>query len=202
MSNCHNFKNPEYNRLMLQLSHERNENNAGYIRLTDGGIWGFLGVAVIELFKDQNFPFTNVLIFLMLVTFSMYIWRLKVKTYQKSIIEGYRRMAECEENLAVPFPSCISQNFVSVLNLKSEFKPKGYRELCNLLTPEKYYNPQHKQMNYLAFIWGSVGLLLLSSLIFIGFYENYSFIIVLVAVLAFIGWLFKWQKIIFNLDIS
>jgi|GEM_PF-6955897 hypothetical protein len=52
MGKCDIDETLENTRLILQLAHERNEKLAFYIRITDGAIWGFLGLSALELFKD------------------------------------------------------------------------------------------------------------------------------------------------------
>ena len=99
--------------LKFQLTFNRNERLASYIRITDGAIWGFLGIAFIELFKD-NFEFLKIkiLIFSILVIVSMTLWRQTVHRYQKDIVNGYVIMILCEEKLLIPPNLSLAMNMI------------------------------------------------------------------------------------------
>ena len=133
-------------RLVFQLTHDRNERLVSYVRVTDGAIWGFIGLAVIELFKD-GFCFASVrfVIFCIILIASMYLWRDRVALYHKDIIKGHNRMLRCEKLLGIPFDVTIRKNYWDTIN-KNRFvdpKPSTFLALCNLLDPDKYKDPRH-----------------------------------------------------------
>ena len=165
-------------RIILQLAHERKEKLASYIRLTDGAIWGFLGFAAINLFKDNNSPPTNVPFFLIMVILSMIVWRRTVNNYQKDIVKGYYQIVNCEYNLHILSKLTLRENLCMDINPE----PKSFLELCEMLKPEKdidnnndkwknikfffgysekYTNKIHTFLNIFAVIIGGVALLLL-----------------------------------------
>lgn len=144
-------------RVILQLAHERNENLVYYIRVTDGAVWGFIGLTIIELFKDEfNFKSTNVPIFCIILMASMVLWRNRVNLYQESIVKGYNRMVKCEYFLHIPYEITIRKNLELDIQQNPYIihKPKNFHDLCELLKPENYKHPGHIEANFCAKIIG------------------------------------------------
>jgi hypothetical protein len=148
--------------VILQLAHERNAKMASYIRITDGAIWGFLGVAVIELFKDNHFK-ENMPIFLILLIISMFLWRSKAMKYQEEIVQGYYRIVNCEEKLKISSDIKVRKNLCEKMKGRRFIpQPKTFSDLCQLLEPEKdkvalffgysrkYTDWNHTKLNYFA----------------------------------------------------
>jgi hypothetical protein len=151
-------------RLHLQLAHERNENLVHYIRVTDGAIWGFIGVALIGLFKDGfDFKSVNIPIFCILLIASMYLWRNRVNLYQKSIVKGYNRMVKCEYFLRIPYEITIRKNLEADIQKNPLItpKPNNFNDLCELLKPENYKDPGHEEANFCAWVIGVSAFLVL-----------------------------------------
>jgi len=158
-------------RAIFQLAHERNENLVYYIRVTDGAIWGFLGLTVIEFFKEGfNFKSETVAIFCVILIVSMFLWRNRVNLYQESIVKGYNRMVNCEYCLDVPYQLTIRKNLEADIQKNPYItnKPKSFDELCELLKPENYKHPGHIEANFCARI------------------------IEISAILIFILWIYQW----------
>jgi hypothetical protein len=146
---CENFRN------IFRLAHERNETLVHYSRITDGAIWGFIGLVTIELFKDgSNFKSVKIAIFCIILMASMYLWRNRINLYHKSILEGYQRMVKCENFLHIPDEITIRKNLESYIqkNPLITNKPKNIDDLCALLTPEKYKHPGHLEADFCAHI--------------------------------------------------
>jgi hypothetical protein len=152
MGSCVNIESQNNTRLILELAHERNEKLVSYIRLTDGAIWGFLGIAIINLFGTQKCPSTNVPLFLILLSISMFLWRRAIKSYQKEVVKGYYRMVNCENILNIPYDVSIRKNLENSIesNPFIRDKPQNFHELCELLTPEKYKDGEHIKLDIIA----------------------------------------------------
>lgn len=89
-------------RIRLELSHQRIRELASYIRLTDVAIWGFLGFAFIELFKDNLDPIIlKIPLFLSFIVISMFLWREMVRNYQADIVLEYRAIRYYEAELQI-----------------------------------------------------------------------------------------------------
>ncbi|MDD1686068.1 hypothetical protein [Methanoregula sp.] len=199
MSICDYIKeDTAYHRLILDMTYTRNENLASYIRLTDGAIWGFLGLAFYNLFDVKGCSsiilssLTNLLIFLFLFVISMYLWRRIVMSYQNDIVKGYCRMAHCEYNLGVPYNVSISQHFIDKLDVSP--KPQDFPKLFPLLNPEKFEEKTHKCYNIFSCFFSGLAL---SGIIVILFNQKIISIwywILLVPVVAII-WVFYWYPI-------
>ena len=180
----------EYYRLVLQLTHERNQKLVGFIRLTDGAIWGFLGVASFNLFKiETSSHLENLILFSGLLIISVYLWRLTVKTYQIDIVKGYCRIARCEDKLGVPYQNSIAKNFADIIKKH----PSNYDDLFDLLTPQTFKDPNHKKLNCAAFVFGYIGI--------IGFFcglpiDLYCKLLSMIALLPV--WALVWIYTIFN----
>lgn len=142
-------------RIILPLAHDRNERLVSYIRLTDGAIWGFLGFAAVNLFKDSNYPSTNIPFFLILLIVSMFIWRETVNRYQDSIIDGYKRIVNCEIILTIDDRISVKKN------LRRDQKCKCDQDLLEKLRRGNYKDLNHIKLNWIAFILGSLGIIFL-----------------------------------------
>ncbi|MFZ1898828.1 hypothetical protein [Methanoregula sp.] len=155
-------------RLKFQLTFNRNERLASYIRITDGAIWGFLGVAFFELFKD-NFQFLKIkiLIFSLLVIVSMILWRQTVHRYQKEIVKGYVIMIRCENKLQLPPKLTLAMNMIKekysnwlieekypFLLKEVEYNIDYFQELedrlIDILTSHQYQDENHLKLDKYA----------------------------------------------------
>jgi hypothetical protein len=156
MGNCVIIESQNNTRLILELAHERNEKLVSYIRLTDAAIWGFLGIATINLFGTNNFPSTNIRLFWILVILSMFLWRLAVNNYQKDIVKGYYQIVICENTLRIPYHISVRKNLENSImsNPFIHHKPQTFRDLCELLTPEKYIDKKDTIMKNIALFFG------------------------------------------------
>jgi hypothetical protein len=144
-------------RLILQLAHERNERLASYIRLTDGAIWGFLGLAVIELFKDGlKLPSIKIPLFAILLIFSMCFWRVTVRRYKESIFDGYYKIMNCEKILAVPEAITLKKNLVR----DGIIAPTSDQDL-EKLDSKKFNDKNHNNLDLCAFGFVGFGIFLL-----------------------------------------
>jgi hypothetical protein len=190
----------EYHRLILELTHTRNEHLISYIRVTDGAVWGFLGIACYTLFQANAKPDQNVPLFFGLFILLMLLWRYNVMQYQKSIIKGYCRIAHCEEKLGVPYGESISQHFIDILEIPDKEKPNEYEGLFYLLTVKKYHHPIHKKWNYRACGLGTIGIFFLMCILPIPDLGMPQFSIKLALLLIVLSvWIFLWRPIIGNI---
>jgi|GEM_PF-6200872 len=86
----------------LNQAYDRNHELSSYIRITDGAIWGFLGFAAIELFRESFGPFSHCIpFFLILVIISMILWRKTVNRYHNDIMDGYEEIEYYESLLQI-----------------------------------------------------------------------------------------------------
>jgi|WetSurMetagenome_2_1015567.scaffolds.fasta_scaffold48053_2 hypothetical protein len=198
-------------RLVFQLTHDRNERIISYVRVTDGAIWGFLGLVIIQFFKesvDLNSP--NVPFFCVLLTFSMFLWRYRVAIYQKDVVKGHNRMLRCEKLLDIPFEVTIRKNYCDSIN-KNCFinpKPETFSDLINLIDPDKYKDPRHVFMDRLAIFLGIFGIFSLILWVYFNFQRYFSvnsydlnivlFVLVLFWILVSSIWVYQWRSLIFN----
>jgi hypothetical protein len=95
-------------------------------------------------------------VFCVIVIASMFLWRDRVNLYQKSIVEGYNRMVKCEHLLHVPYDISIRKNLEALIQKNPLItpKPNNFRELCEVLTPEKYKHQGHEEANFCAKVIG------------------------------------------------
>jgi len=150
-------------RTVFQLAHERNENIVNLIRATDGAICGFLGLTVIELFKDGvDLKSLTVPFFCGILIVSMFLWRNRVNAYQRDIVKGYNRMVNCEYFLDVPYRMTIRKNIEEDIQKNSDIitKPKNFDDLCEYLKPENYKHPEHDKANCWACVFEGLGILI------------------------------------------
>jgi hypothetical protein len=159
MGNCENNEKFVNTRVILQLTHERNEKLASYIRLTDGAIWGFLGLSAIEFFKESFcFQSTNVLIFLILFVVSMFMWRKIVNRFQESIVDCYY-----QEQLPIPYEIKLRKNLERDNNFSvastTEEERENFKKLYNILNPKTYKVKHHIVLNRVAFALGILDML-------------------------------------------
>jgi len=159
-----NEKNKTITQVILQQSFDRNKELVSYIRLTDVGIWGFLGIIFIDFFKDgfstNSFKF---LLFCLFFIILMALWRFIVNNYQKDIVKGYQTIITCEYILEVPFEISITKNLVQdslFLSLTSE-RSSQFRELFKKLQSGDYENKTHKMFDFLAILFIIVNVLFL-----------------------------------------
>jgi hypothetical protein len=156
MGICVNIESQNNTRLILELAHERNEKLVSYIRLTDGAIWGFLGIAVINLSSTENFPSTVKPLFFLLLSISMVLWRFAVNNYQSDIVKGYYRIVNCENTLRIPYHISVRKNLENSImsNPFIHHKPQTFHDLCELLTPEKYIDKKDTILKNIALFFG------------------------------------------------
>jgi hypothetical protein len=155
-------------RISLQIVHERNKELASYIRLTDVAIWGFLGITFIQLFNNFRFLLFNIPIFLGMVIISMWLWRLRVRDYQKNIVTDYQRIFYCENELDIPDEisvqhKIIEEYFSDILSIST--KEQRYEELV-----KRFQNGQYIDKNHLKL-------------------DNYAKTIKWLAIIGFIAWI-------------
>jgi len=198
-------------RVVFQLAHERNERLVSHIRVTDGAIWGFIGLVIVQFFKDGvPLDSLNIPIFCILFIFSMFLWRNRVAMYQKDVVKGHNRMLRCEKLLGVPFEVTIRKNYYDTIN-KNRFvnpKPKTFLDLCNLLDPDKYKDSRHVDMNRIALFLGISGIFSLILWFYFNFQgyfpvnsfnpDNILFVSVLLGVLVSSIWGYQWRSLISN----
>jgi hypothetical protein len=129
-------------RIRLELSHQRIREMASYIRLADAAIWGFLGFAFIELFKDNlDLIIWKIPLFLSFIVISMFLWREIVKNYQVDIVLEYRAIMDYEAELQM------SDVHSLTVRQKDKWKDDVYTDPIH----EKY-DKFAKTMMWIAFI--------------------------------------------------
>jgi hypothetical protein len=201
MEICPNNQTPENLRLVFQLAHDRNEKLISYVHITDGAIWGFIGLSLITLLNKGLHPkSTNVLIFLVILIVSMYLWRERCTEYQKSIVKGYNRMVRCEHDLDIDPNITIRKNLCEYIREKNFLiydKPETYYDLCNLLDPKKYKDPRHVKMDICAFSIGIISILAFFGLIYV-YHQTIAPLYVsgILLVVTIIFWLWIWYPLI------
>jgi hypothetical protein len=156
---CKNQK-AETTLLILQLTYERNERLANYIQLTNTGIFGFLGIISIEVVKSGViFCSIQLFVFLIVIIISMLAWRWIVYRYQDSIIEGYIKILNCENESIIEIPDKITfkHAFTEKMNLSSDIDDN---KLITYLRND-YQDPNHLKLDYVAGIFISISLVLI-----------------------------------------
>ena len=140
-------QNLENTRIILEKTYERNQQLATYIQLANAGIWGFIGFAFIEFFKDgiHFFHSLNIPIFLILIIILMVVWRLSVMKYQEDIEKCYLKILHCEYELNILEDISLKHNLIK--NLSAD-KQKGndteqYKNLCKALQNHEYEDHGH-----------------------------------------------------------
>lgn len=120
----------ENTRVAYEFRNQRSLELAGYIRLLDAGVWGFLGFAAIELFRD-NWTSNTIIFFCIIVIIAMYLWRRMALKYNEDIIEEYIKILYCECAL----------NLDDAISLKDSLIPKmdNKTEYCCLTNKEQYH---------------------------------------------------------------
>lgn len=141
--------------LMLQQTYDRNERLANYIQITNTGVFGFLGLIAIGIFKDGVFFYSiQVLAFLFVIIFSMGAWRWIIHQYQDSIIDGYIKIINCESEDAIDIgeKTTFKHAFTEKNRLSSDIKDT---DLITFLRT-RYEDTNHTKLDYIALIFGSI----------------------------------------------
>jgi hypothetical protein len=190
-------------RVVFQLAHERNEKLISYVHLTDGAIWGFLGLIFVQFFNDYvNFESNEISLFCLLLIVSMFLWRDRVTSYQNGIVKGYNRMVRCEYDLDIPYDITIRKNLCIDINenILINPKPKTFSALCNLLDPKKYKDPRHARMDWVALFFSVFAIAALFYLFNRQFqcFNPYILGFLGVIVIAIFFWLYNWRFFTFR----
>jgi hypothetical protein len=188
-------QDPENLRLVFQLAHERNERVVAYIRVTDGAIWGFIGLVIVQFFKNGiklNSP--KVPIFCILFIAAMYLWRNRVSIYQKTIVKGYNRMVRCEQKLGIDDDVSITKNLFRDLNENCLInpRPKTFSDLCYWLDPDIYRSIAHVKMDWFAYSFSIIGILGLIFWCYLYFTSISLPYLVLLGIIFLIFWIYLW----------
>jgi hypothetical protein len=149
---------------IYQMTFDRNEKFTTFIRITDGAIFGFLGIAFIELFKDNlDLLPVKILIFSILVVISMTLWRVQVRKYQDDIELGYKTLLFCEHELDIPDDislknKIIKQKFPELLNEIDG--DKRFYKLIEKFDSHQYTDDNHKLLDQYALFIRTIGIII------------------------------------------
>jgi hypothetical protein len=182
-------------RICLSLSHDRNKELASYIRITDAGVWGFIGFVFIELFKENPTYDFKLPLFTLILIFSMYLWRANARRYQEDIVKGYIRIVNCENYLDIPYDVTVRKNLDDTIEKDTGTRPRSVSELLIALTSANYNDKSHVKLNFYAFLIGFFGFLVL-----IYFCYEWMPILGFFGMIVLILWTFKWLSYFKNFN--